>query len=110
VDSVGGETLASVLSYLAENSSVAACGLAGGNDVPASIFPFILRGASILGVNSVMYPSRKRPGIWRRIADAVPPDLLAHMTHSVVPLSEVPAACEQLMANRFPGRVVVEMG
>lgn len=109
VDSVGGETLAALLSFLAENSSVAACGLAGGHAVPATIFPFILRGVSILGVNSVMYPSEKRPAIWNRIAEIVPPDLLARMTYSVIPLSEVPAACEDLMANAYPGRVVVRL-
>jgi acrylyl-CoA reductase (NADPH) len=109
VDTVGGETLAALLGFLAENSSVAACGLAGGFAVPATIFPFILRGVSLLGVNSVAYPAKKRPAIWKRIVEAVPPDVIDRMTHSVIPLSEVPTASEQMLANTFPGRVVVEV-
>src|SRR5690606_20055791 len=68
VDAVGSTTLANVLSMTAYGGAVAACGLAGGMDLPSSVAPFILRGVSLLGIDSVMAPKEVRMEAWRRIA------------------------------------------
>src|SRR3546814_16315714 len=88
VDSVGGQTLATVLSQVKYGGWVAACGLAGGTDLPASVFPFILRNVSLLGVDSVMAPMHRRKRAWWQLAKDLPKDKLAAMTE-VHPLSEI---------------------
>ena len=68
IDAVGGNTLATILTQLEYRASVAACGLAGGNDLPATVIPFLLRGVNLLGIDSVMCPREERTEAWRRLA------------------------------------------
>jgi acrylyl-CoA reductase (NADPH) len=108
VDVVGGETLATVLRQTRYRGSVAACGLAGGTDLPATVLPFILRGVKLLGVDSVSCPTDLRRTAWERLARDLPADLLDSLT-TVEPLSRVPALAEEILAGRTRGRVVVDV-
>jgi acrylyl-CoA reductase (NADPH) len=109
IDSVGSHTLATVLSHTRENGAVAACGLAQGMDLPATVAPFILRGVSLLGVNSVSCPRALRQTAWRRLASELDHEKLATMTQTVQ-LDEVIALAPQILAGQVRGRVVVEVG
>jgi acrylyl-CoA reductase (NADPH) len=108
IDTVGSQTLATVLAQMRYGTSVAACGLAGGGDLPASVFPFILRGVALLGVDSVMCPSSRRQIAWPRLDRDLPKDKLADIT-SKVKLSELPAKAEEILKGQVRGRVVVDV-
>src|SRR5262249_15167268 len=108
VDAVGGATLASVLTQLKYRASVAACGLAGGSDLPATLIPFLLRGVNLLGIDSVMCPVPERNEAWRRLAQDLPLDRLDGMTETVA-LSEVPKLAPQILAGAVRGRTVIEI-
>jgi acrylyl-CoA reductase (NADPH) len=107
VDAVGSSTLATVLSQTRYRGAVAACGLAGGNDLPTTVLPFILRNVSLLGVDSVMCPVPERQVAWQRLAADLPVALLDELT-TVAPLAEVPELAGQILAGQIRGRVVVE--
>ena len=107
VDSVGGQTLASVLAQIRYRGAVAACGLAGGADLPATVLPFILRGVSLLGVDSVMCPSELRQAAWSRLERDLPAERLDAMT-TVGPLASVPELASEILAGHVRGRVVIE--
>ncbi len=109
VDSVGSATLANVLSMTRYGGAVAACGLAGGMDLPGSVAPFILRGVALLGIESVMAPHARRVEAWRRLARELDLAKLDAMTR-VIGLADVPQAAEDILAGRIRGRVVVEIG
>lgn len=109
VDSVGSQTLATVLSQTRYGGWVAACGLAGGVDLPASVFPFILRNVSLLGVDSVMAPMHKRKRAWWQLAKDLPKDKLNAMTE-VHPLSEIFELAPKILAGQVRGRVVIDIG
>ena len=106
VDSVGSTTLANVLAQTRADGAVAACGLAQGMDLPTSVAPFILRGVSLLGINSVTTPLPKRRAVWDRLASDLDLDKLAAMT-TRVPLAEVGALGEAILAGQVRGRTVV---
>lgn len=108
IDTVGSTTLASVLSMTRYGGAVAACGLAGGMDLPGSVAPFILRGVSLIGIDSVMAPTAIRLGAWDRLARAIDRDKLKRMT-STIPLEAAIEAGSQLLSGRSKGRVVVEI-
>ncbi|HXP74428.1 MAG TPA: MDR family oxidoreductase [Stellaceae bacterium] len=108
VDAVGSTTLATVLTQLKYNASVAACGLAGGNDLPTSVIPFLLRGVNLLGIDSVMCPKPRREAAWARIVRDLPMDKLEAMT-SVVPLGELPDLAGKILKGATRGRVVVDV-
>lgn len=108
IDTVGSTTLANVLSMTRYGGAVAACGLAGGMDLPATVAPFILRNVALLGVDSVMAPKSLRIEAWNRIARELDQDKLAAMT-SVIPLDQVLEAGRQIVEGRIKGRVVVEI-
>lgn len=108
VDAVGSHTLANVLSMTQENGCVAACGLAQGMDLPSSVAPFILRGVTLAGVNSVSVAHERRVHAWRRLAADLPADKLAAMT-TVVPLGAVIGLAEEILAGKVRGRVVVDV-
>ncbi len=108
VDSVGGQTLATVLAQTAYGGAVAACGLAGGADLPGSVFPFILRGVSLLGIDSVMAPMARRELAWQRLARDLPKDKLTSITR-VEPMSRLPALAEEIVLGRVRGRVVIDV-
>ena len=109
VDAVGGKVLGSVLRQTAYCGAVAACGLAGGTDLPVTVLPFILRGVKLLGVDSVMAPTERRARAWTRIARDLPGDRLDELT-TEIPLAEIPAWSEKLLAGQVRGRAVVAVG
>jgi acrylyl-CoA reductase (NADPH) len=106
VDAVGGNVLGTVLRQTAYGGAVAACGLAGGADLPTTVLPFILRGVRLLGVDSVMAARDRRERAWARIARDLSPDLLDALT-TEIPLADVPAWSEKLLAGAVRGRTVV---
>jgi len=108
VDVVGGVTLANLLSQTRRRGCVAACGLAGGADLPTTVHPFILRGVTLAGVESVQVPLRLREQAWRRLATALSPALLREIT-VVEPLERVPVLAEEILAGRTRGRVVIDL-
>ena len=109
VDSVGSATLANVLSMTRTGGAVAACGLAGGADLPGSVMPFILRGIALLGVDSVMAPRAKRIEAWGRLAKELDLDSLDRMT-TTIGLDAVQDAAARIVAGQVRGRTVVEVG
>jgi acrylyl-CoA reductase (NADPH) len=109
VDSVGSTTLANLLSMTRYRGAIAACGLAGGMDLPTSVAPFILRGVSLIGIDSVMCPKRLRLEAWSRLARDLDPGRLASMT-TTIPLEKVIEAGRDILEGRVRGRLVVEIG
>ncbi|WP_018464932.1 MDR family oxidoreductase [Calidithermus timidus] len=108
VDTVGGAVLGGVLPRIAYGGSVAACGNAGGARLETTVFPFILRGVSLLGVDSVMCPRERRLRAWERLAHDLPPKLLEASVQTVN-LAAVPELAQQILAGRVRGRVVVDL-
>lgn len=108
VDSVGSKTLANVIAQTSYGGAVAACGLAGGMDLPTSVAPFILRGISLLGIDSVQMPKPRRIQAWNRLASDLDVAKLAAMTKTI-PLSGVRQAAEDILAGKVRGRLVVEI-
>ncbi len=109
VDVVGGDTLAKLISQMKCGGAVAVCGLAGGTELNTSVFPIILRGVSILGINSVYIPHSLRLEAWDRVARDLPLELLDEMIQ-VEPFAKVPELSRQVLAGRIRGRIVVDMG
>jgi acrylyl-CoA reductase (NADPH) len=108
VDAVGGTTLATILTQLNCRASVAACGLAGGSELPATVIPFLLRGVSLLGIDSVMCPRDERISAWRRLVRDLPLDRLERMTRTV-PLSALPNLASQILKGEVRGRTIVDV-
>ena len=109
VDAVGSHTLANACAQVRYGGAVAACGLAQGADLPTTVMPFILRGVSLLGVDSVMAPQALRRQAWERLARDLDPALLEQMTTEIT-LDQVPDAAARLMAGQVRGRIVVSLG
>ncbi|MFZ0458343.1 MAG: MDR family oxidoreductase [Rhodoplanes sp.] len=109
VDAVGSVTLANVLSMTRYGGAIAACGLAGGMDLPTSVAPFILRGVSLLGIDSVMCPQQLRRNAWRRLETDLDAKKLATMTEQIG-LSGVGKGAQRLMGGAVRGRIVVKIG
>jgi acrylyl-CoA reductase (NADPH) len=109
VDTVGATPLATVLKQTRYGGAVAACGLAAGSDLPTTVLPHILRGVSLLGVDSVMAPAAARAQAWGRLAADLPLDTLDAIT-SAHGFSELPDLAGQILAGQVRGRVVIETG
>jgi len=109
VDCVGSHTLANVCASLRYGGTVAACGLAQGLDFPASVAPFILRGITLVGVDSVYAPHARRVAAWQRLAREMPAELLEANTETVG-LDAVIALAPRLLAGQVRGRVRVDLG
>lgn len=109
VDCVGSSTLANAISTTRYGGTVAACGLAQGMDLPGSVAPFILRGVTLAGIDSVMAPKAKRVEAWDRLARDLDKGLLDAMT-VLKPISEAPKIAPEILAGRVRGRVVLEIG
>jgi acrylyl-CoA reductase (NADPH) len=103
IDSVGGQTLASVIASTVSYGAVAACGLVGGIDLPATVFPFILRNVALLGISSPLAPKPLRDEAWSRLA----PYKLDMIT-TVEPMSNLPALAAQIVAAQIRGRTVIK--
>jgi acrylyl-CoA reductase (NADPH) len=109
VDSVGSTTLANVLSMTRSRGAVAACGLAGGMDLPTTVAPFILRGVSLLGIDSVYRPRGDREAAWKRLEFDLDRGKLLEMT-SEIGLADVIEAGRQIVDGHVRGRIVVKIG
>jgi len=108
IDTVGSQTLGTALAQTRYRGAVAACGLAGGSDLPATVMPFILRNVRLLGVDSVSAPSALRAEAWQRLGSELPLHLLEVAT-TVEPLERVPELAEQILAGSIRGRVVINV-
>jgi acrylyl-CoA reductase (NADPH) len=108
VDTVGSTTLANVLAQTLYGGAVAACGLAGGADLPSTVMPFILRSVTLLGVDSVMTPMAKRVRAWEFLDKHLKRDQLEAMT-TVEPMSNLPALADAILAGKTRGRVVIDV-
>ena len=109
VDVVGSHTLANALAQTRYGGVVAACGLAQGMDLPTTVMPFILRGVTLAGIDSVMAPLAKRQRAWDRLALDLDPTLLESMIEEI-PLEAAVAKAHDLMNGQVRGRVVVKIG
>lgn len=108
VDSVGSHTLVNVLAGTRHNGVVAACGLAQGSDLPGTVMPFILRGVTLAGINSVTTPKPRRVEAWARLARDLDRAALARMTRHVA-LEEAAGVGAEIVAGKVRGRVVVDL-
>lgn len=108
VDAVGSHTLANACAQTRYGGVVTACGLAQGADFPATVMPFILRGVTLAGIDSVMAPLPRRQKAWARLAQDLDPAKLEAMIEEV-PLAQAPARAADLMAGKVRGRVVVKI-
>ena len=108
IDSVGGDTLAGLLRSMAVGTSIASCGVAGGPNFTSMVFPFILRGVNILGIDSLRVPNARRREIWSRLATDLDLNLLDTMIQ-VEPLSRIFELGEQILKGQTRGRVVIDV-
>lgn len=108
VDVAGGELLAKVIAQMNYNGTVAACGLAGGYQLPTTVMPFILRNVRLQGVDSVMISTERRIEAWKRLADLLPENFYQLAT-SEITLKDVPATAENLLSGKVTGRVLVNI-
>ncbi|MBL0419209.1 oxidoreductase [Ramlibacter sp. AW1] len=108
VDSVGSHTLANACASTRYGGTVAACGLAQGMDFPATVAPFILRGVTLAGIDSVYCPAERRPPVWQRLARDLSAEVIDAMVE-VLPLDRVIPAAQDLLDGRVGGRVLVEV-
>ena len=108
IDAVGDTTLAHVLTEMQYGSSVAACGLAGGNALDTTVIPFLLRGVNLLGIDSVMCPFETRVQAWARLDELLDREVLSAMT-TTVGLEEVPQLGSEILAGKVQGRTVVDL-
>jgi len=108
IDSAGSHTLANVCAGIKYGGVVAACGLAQGMDLPASVAPFILRGVTLAGIDSVMRPLEDRLEAWQRLSDILNPDVFEDISTDIS-LNEVVETAEGLLAGKVRGRVVVDI-
>jgi len=108
IDAVGSTTLATILTQLKYRGAVAACGLAGGNDLPATVIPFLLRGVKLIGIDSVMCPQAERQEAWQRLVRDLPMEKLDAMIETV-PLAALPDLAGRILKGETRGRVVVDV-
>ena len=108
IDTVGSQVLANVLAGTRYGGTVAACGLAGGFDLPTTVMPFILRGVVLHGIDSVYCPADRRAEAWDRLARDVPLDKLQAIT-TIRPLADVPAVAAEILQGQVRGRTVIDV-
>jgi putative YhdH/YhfP family quinone oxidoreductase len=108
VDCVGGKTLADVLSTLRYGGAVAASGLTGGPGLNTTVMPFILRGVSLLGMDSVLMPIGPRRELWKKLGDSLRPQHLSDITNEV-DISDVVGVLDEIREGRYSGRAVVRV-
>lgn len=109
VDTVGGPTLAGAIAMTRTHGVVAACGNAGGAELHTTVFPFILRGVVLAGIDSNTCPAPRRRAAWERLARDLPAGVLAGVTQTR-PLDDLPALAEQILAGQVRGRTVIDLG
>ncbi|UQD51844.1 oxidoreductase [Bacillus methanolicus] len=109
IDPVGGEQLASILSKIQYGGSVAVSGLTGGADVPATVFPFILRGVNLLGIDSVYCPMDIRKELWNRMATDLKPAALSDHIQKEITLEQLPETLPTILKGQARGRIIVKL-
>jgi acrylyl-CoA reductase (NADPH) len=109
IDSVGSNTLVNALTQVKRHGAVSACGLAQGNDLPGTVLPFLLRGVSLAGIDSVYATPAQRRTAWQRLATDVDAAKLEQMT-SVIGLEELQDIAPKILAGKVRGRTVVDPG
>jgi acrylyl-CoA reductase (NADPH) len=109
VDPVGGKALAYILSTTKYGGSVAVSGLTGGTSVPTTVYPFILRGVNLLGIDSVYCPMDVRLPLWKRMADDLKPDFLDDTIAHEITLDELPQTLGQILKGQMRGRAIVKL-
>jgi acrylyl-CoA reductase (NADPH) len=109
IDPVGGETLAAILSKIQYGGSVAVSGLTGGGNVPTSVYPFILRGVNLLGIDSVYLPMEQRKQLWDRMATDLKPDNLEECMKKELNLEELDNTLPIILRGESRGRMVVKL-
>jgi acrylyl-CoA reductase (NADPH) len=108
IDAVAGNALSAMLPQIKYGGAIAACGLAGGTGLDSTIIPFLLRGVSLIGVDSVMCPVGRRKKAWDRLAAELPLDALDSLTE-VVSLEDLPGLADKILQGQIRGRVVVDL-
>jgi acrylyl-CoA reductase (NADPH) len=108
LDTVGGQTLAGLLRGMAYRTGVAACGVVGGSELTTTVFPFILRGVRLLGIDSGQSPHAERVAAWNRLAKEMPLQLLDQILQ-IIPLRDVPRFSQEILQGRVRGRLVVDV-
>lgn len=108
VDPVGGSTTASILRQTKYGGAVALSGLTGGVPVATNVMPFILRGVSLVGIESVYYPQERRPALWQRMADDLAGGKLLDLIEERIALEAVPDAAAKILAGGVRGRILVQ--
>ncbi|AGH80683.1 alcohol dehydrogenase [Psychromonas sp. CNPT3] len=108
IDTVGSKILAKVLAQMQYNGAVAACGLAGGFDLPSTVMPFILRAVKLLGVDSVLCPYTKRVAAWQRLATLLPPRFYQQACHEITLDEAIPYATK-IIQGEITGRTVIKI-
>ncbi|MEM7542995.1 MAG: MDR family oxidoreductase [Pseudomonadota bacterium] len=108
VDSVGSTTLATVLTQTKNRGVVAACGLAGGFDLPVSVMPFLLRGVRLQGIDSVLAPMSERTRAWQDLSGLLDLKMFEEV-YSVEPLARVPELAAQILKGQIRGRIVIDV-
>ncbi len=110
IDSIGGETLTWLTRTVGFYGNIASIGLAQGVDLHTTVMPFILRGVSLLGINSVANPRAERLRIWERLATDLKPRHLERICHRTIAFDALPAAFADFVGGRVLGRTLVEIG
>jgi acrylyl-CoA reductase (NADPH) len=108
IDNAGGDTLASLLSTMREGGCVTAVGMAGGAQLNTTVYPFILRAVSLVGISSAAASPERRRAVWSRLTRDLPLDMLERIVH-IAALSEVPQLAERILAGQVQGRIVIEV-
>lgn len=108
VDTVGSQTLANVLAQINYGGAVAACGLAGGMDLPTTVMPFILRGVRLIGIDSVMCPTEQRIAAWQQIVELLPPTFYEQAATEIT-LAEVTQAADAIIKGQITGRTLIQL-
>jgi len=108
VDSVGGKVLANIVKSLAYEGIATTCGFVNGVDIPVNIFPFIVKGVSLVGIDSVVYPIERRAAIWQKMATEWKPENL-ELTAEEISLEELPDRIKSILAGGMQGRAIVKL-
>ncbi|QRR00564.1 YhdH/YhfP family quinone oxidoreductase [Dyadobacter sandarakinus] len=108
VDTVGGNVLATILKSLQYGGIATACGMVGGGTLPVTVFPFILKGVHLAGIDSVEAPMPKRLSVWEALAGPWKPEMLGTMAEEIT-LAELPAAIEKILHGKMTGRVIIRL-
>ena len=108
VDNIGGDALTWMTRTMKQGGTIASCGLAASTDLNTTVLPFILRGVSLLGIDSAYWPMPKREKLWQRLAGEWKPDKVAAAVQTI-PMSELPNVFRKLLDGKMTGRYVVKI-